>query len=175
MTDPDPAPIAPRPTRTLAANLTGLAGWMLAALATGAIGAVASVNAGAFYQSLDRPGWAPPGWLFGPVWTVLYVLMGLAAWLVWQRAGWRGARPALGLFLVQLVFNAMWSWFFFVWQLGGVAFFELLLLLGLIAAKVVAFWRVHRLAAALLLPYLAWVAFASALTWAVWRGNPGVL
>ena len=120
---------------------------------------------------MRKPAWAPPGWLFGPVWTVLYVLMGVAAWLVWRRAGWSGASGALSLFLVQLVCNAAWSWIFFAWRSGALAFADIVLLIVLIVATMLAFARVHGLAALLLLPYLAWVVFATALTYAIWRGN----
>ena len=145
--------------------------WVLVSLATGAIGALATRHAREFYASLVKPGWAPPGWLFGPVWTALYLLMGIAAWLVWRRAGWTGAAVALSLFLVQLACNASWSWVFFAWRRGALAFADILLLLGLIVATLIAFARVHRLAAVLLLPYLAWVIFATALTHAIWRAN----
>lgn len=153
----------------------GFAGWLLLAFATAAIGAAASVNAGDFYAELARPAWAPPGWLFGPVWSALYLLMGVAAWLVWRIRGFTGARTALTLFIVQLAVNALWSWLFFVWHLGGFAFAEVLLLWCLILATLLAFRRVSVLAALLLLPYLAWVTFASVLTFAVWRLNPGLL
>ena len=148
-----------------------LVGWLLATLATGAIGALSTRHARAFYAGLVKPGWAPPGWLFGPVWTVLYLLMGVAAWLVWRRAGWSGATTALSLFLAQLVCNALWSWIFFAWHRGDLAFAEIIVLFGLIVATVVAFDRVHRSAAVLLLPYLAWVTFAAALNLAIWRAN----
>ena len=153
----------------------GLIGWLLASLATGAVGALATRNAGEFYASLVRPAWAPPGWLFGPVWTTLYVLMGVAAWLVWRKGGWAGAAGALSLFMAQLVCNAAWSWFFFAWRRGALAFAGVVVLLGLIIATLVAFARIHRLAAVLLLPYLAWVTFATALTYAIWRANLGQL
>ena len=149
----------------------GLIGWLLATLAAGAVGALATRHARAFYGGLIRPAWAPPGWLFGPVWTALYLLMGVAAWLVWRTAGWTGATVALSLFLAQLICNAAWSWFFFAWRRGDLAFADVSLLLGLIVATIFAFAHVHRLAAILLLPYLAWVAFAAALTRAVWRAN----
>lgn len=149
----------------------GLIAWLLVSLATGATGALATANAREFYAGLVRPAWAPPGWLFGPVWTTLYLLMGVAAWLVWRRAGWAGAAGALVLFLAQLVANAAWSWIFFAWHRGALAFAEILLLLALIVATMVAFARVHRLAAVLLVPYLAWVGFAAAPTYAVWRAN----
>ena len=146
--------------------------WLVVSLAAGGVGALATRNAREFYASLAKPAWAPPGWLFGPVWTVLYVLMGVAAWLVWRSAGWGGASGALSLFLVQLVCNAAWSWIFFAWRSGALAFADIVLLLVLIVATMLAFARVHGLAALLLLPYLAWVVFATALTFAIWRGNP---
>lgn len=153
----------------------GLVVWLLLTFATAAIGAVASANAGAFYAQLTRPSWAPPGWLFGPVWSALYALMGVSAWLVWRARGFIGARIALILFITQLAANALWSWLFFVWHQGGLAFAEVLILWCLIVATVVSFWRISALATALLMPYLAWVTFASALTFAVWRLNPGLL
>jgi benzodiazapine receptor len=145
--------------------------WIAVSLAAGAVGALATRRAREFYASLATPSWAPPGWVFGPVWTTLYVLMGVAAWRVWQSAGWAGAAGALSLFIVQLVVNAAWSWCFFAWRRGALAFADIVLLLGLIVATMIAFARVDGLAAMLLLPYLAWVTFATALTWAIWRGN----
>jgi translocator protein len=150
----------------------GLAVWLAISFGAAAIGALASTQAGDFYQQLLRPDWAPPAWLFGPAWTLLYLLMGIAAWLVWSERGFRGARIALALFLVQLGVNALWSWLFFVWHRGALAFAEILLLWALIACTIVAFWRVRALAGALLLPYLAWVTFASALAYEIWQGNP---
>lgn len=153
----------------------GLLGWFLLVLAAAAIGGFASVSAGAFYGELVRPSWAPPGWLFGPVWFALYVLMGIAAWLVWRTCGFAGARNALLVFVFQLVANALWTWLFFVWRKGGLAFVEILLLWVLIAATIGLFWRVNRLSAALLFPYLAWVSFALALTLSIWQHNSGLL
>ena len=153
----------------------GLLGWLLLTFAAAAIGAFASANASAFYGELTRPFWAPPGWLFGPVWTSLYALMGVSAFLVWRARGFSGARSALVLFIAQLAANALWSWLFFVWHQGGLAFAEVLFLWCLIIATVVSFWRISILAAVLLMPYLAWVTFASALTFTVWRLNPTLL
>ena len=154
-------------------QLLGLLGWLLAAFAAGAVGAVASVDAASFYGQLSKPAWAPPAGVFGPVWSALYVLMGVAAWLVWRTPGRQ--RAALGLFAVQLAANALWSWLFFAWHRGALAAAEVLVLLALIVATIAAFWRTRPLAALLLVPYLLWVGFASALTWAVWRANPGLL
>ena len=138
-------------------------------------GAIASVRAGDFYQQLSRPAWAPPAEVFGPVWSALYVLMAIAAWLVVRAWGWPRAQPAIALYVLQLVLNALWTWLFFRWRLGWVAVVEILALWALLLLTVRAFWRVRRLAGGLLLPYLAWVTFAAALTYAVWRRNPGVL
>lgn len=156
-------------------QILGLAGWLIITFVAAAIGAAASVNAGTFYAQLVRPAWAPPGWLFGPVWTVLYLAIGVAAWLVWRAAGFRAARAALTLFLIQLALNALWSWLFFGWHLGAPAFADVLLLWVLIVATVIAFRRVQPLAAWLLVPYLLWVSFASVLNYAVWQLNPGSL
>jgi tryptophan-rich sensory protein len=156
-------------------QIVGFAGWLIIAFAAAAIGAVASAQAGSFYGQLVRPDWAPPAWLFGPVWTVLYVLMGIAAWMVWRDRGFRNARLALGLFLVQLALNALWSWLFFAWHLGAWALADIVVLWVLILATTIAFWRIKPMAGALLIPYLAWVGFACFLNHAVWRLNPLVL
>lgn len=161
--------------RTVRTQAIGLVGWLTLSFAAAAVGAVASANAGTFYQSLSRPGWAPPGWLFGPVWTVLYLLMGVSAWLVWRTRGWRHAPGALTIFLVQLGVNALWSWLFFVWRLGAASLAGVVVLWLLVAWTLLAFWRVRRLAGMLLVPYLLWVGFATALTYAIWRLNPQVL
>ena len=156
-------------------RLLGLVGWLAVSFAAAAIGGMASANAGEFYQQLVRPAWAPPAWLFAPAWTVLYVLMGIASWLVWRERGLRGARTALSLFLIQLAVNALWTWLFFVWHSGALAFGEILVLWVLIVCTVVAFWRVRPIAGGLLIPYLAWVTFASARTYALSQRNPTLL
>lgn len=144
---------------------------LLATAAAAAAGAVGSVRAPEFYAELAKPAWAPPGSVFGPVWTVLYLAMGVASWLVIRARGWPGARPAVALYLTQLAFNALWTWLFFVWRMGAAAAVEIVLLWILVLLTTRAFYRARPLAGALLLPYLAWIAFASALTWAVWRRN----
>lgn len=159
-------------TPSLWTRLAGLSGWLLLTFAAAALGAVASVDAASFYAQLSKPAWAPPAALFGPVWSVLYLLMGVAAGLVWNSPPPR--RTALTLFGVQLAANALWSWLFFAWHQGALAAVEVLLLLLLIMLTVRAFWRSSRLGALLLTPYLAWVGFASALTWSVWLRNPGM-
>jgi benzodiazapine receptor len=156
----------------------GLLGWLTLTFAAAALGARASIDAAAFYAQLVRPAWAPPAWLFGPMWSTLYLLMGLAAWLVWRERGVRGtggARIALGLFVVQLAVNALWSWLFFAWRQGAWAFAGVIVLWVLILATLIAFWRVRPLAGILLIPYLAWVTLAAALTYSVWLANPQLL
>lgn len=160
---------------SLAAQIAGLAGWLAGSFVTGGIGAIASARAAEFYRQLTQPPWAPPAWLFGPVWSVLYLLMGTAAWLVWRAYGFRAAATALGLFVAQLFVNALWTWLFFAWQQGGLALVEIVVLWLLIAATIGAFWRLHRVAALLLTPYLAWVTFAAALNLSLWRLNPATL
>ncbi len=137
--------------------------------------AYASRTSAAFYALLDKPAWAPPAWLFGPVWSTLYLFMAIAAWRVWRAAGWRRARGALAMYALQLVLNALWTWVFFAWRNGPWATAEVLTLWGGIVVTLLAFRRHDRPAAALLAPYLAWVSFASALTIAVWQRNPGLL
>jgi benzodiazapine receptor len=161
--------------RTFSNQALGLVGWFAATFVTGAVGAIASVSAATFYRELSQPSWAPPAWLFGPVWSALYVLMGIAAWLVWREHGFRGAATGLKLFVVQLIANATWSWLFFVWHQGALSLVEIVLLWSLIAGTIVAFWRLHRLAALLLVPYLLWVSFATGLSGSLWRLNPTIL
>lgn len=156
-------------------DVLGLVGWLAVSFAASAVGAIASIEARSFYGQLVQPAWSPPPWLFGPVWTVLYALMAIAAWLVWRIGGFRTNRIALALFLLQLALNALWSWIFFAWHRGALAFAEILLLWALIAATLVAFWRVRPLAGSLLIPYLAWVSFAAALNFALWQLNPEIL
>ena len=153
----------------------GLLGWLVATFAAGSIGAIASARAASFYAQLSQPTWAPPAWLFGPVWSVLYVSMAVAAWLVWRKHGFSGAATAFRLFASQLVANALWTWLFFTLHLGALSLAEIALLWLLIAATIVAFWPLHRLAALLLVPYLAWVSFASVLTLSLWQSNHAVL
>jgi benzodiazapine receptor len=150
-------------------QIFGLIAWLVISFATSSIGAVASIQAKSFYALLSQPVWAPPPWLFGPVWTVLYGMMAFAAWLVWRSGGLRNNRIALFFFSAQLILNALWSWLFFAWQLGAMAFAEIMLLWIFIVITVVLFWRVRPLAGAMLIPYLLWVSFAAALNYTLWQ------
>ena len=124
---------------------------------------------GDWYAALEKPSWNPPSWLFGPVWAVLYVLIGIAGWRLWRARA--EARTAYALWWAQLVLNALWSWIFFGLEAPGPALAEILLLLAVIAATMAASWRPCRSVAWLLSPYLAWVAFASVLNGTIWSLN----
>lgn len=150
-------------------TILGLCGWVLLCFAAASLGAV--FMPGEWYAALRKPAWNPPGWIFGPVWSALYTIMAVAAWLVWQRGGFAAHRRPLGLFLTQLALNAAWTPLFFGLHLPGVAFAEILLLWLAIAWTLAAFWRVHRTAAWMLAPYLAWVSFAALLNFTLWRLN----
>lgn len=126
---------------------------------------------GESYLQLQKPSWTPPGYLFGPVWSILYLSMGIAAWLVWRRAGLLKAKLALSLFAVQLILNGAWSWIFFGLHQPGLAFAEILVLWSMILVTMIAFWRVNRYAGMLFLPYIAWVSFAAILNYFIWQLN----
>ena len=153
----------------------GLAAWIAVTAVAAVVGGVASMDAKGFYDSLVQPAWAPPAWLFGPAWTLLYTLMAVSAWLVWRAHGFAGARTALSLYLIQLVANAAWTWLFFAHRAGGLAFADIVVLWLLVEMTVVAFARLHRGAAMLLVPYLAWITYAAALNYSTWKLNPGLL
>ena len=126
---------------------------------------------GVWYADLAKPAWNPPNWIFAPVWTFLYLLMGVAAWIVWRRVGWTRGRGPLGVFVLQLVLNFTWSWIFFGAHLMGWALVEIVVLWLAILLTIVLFSRRSVTAAALLVPYLLWVTFATALNAALWRLN----
>ena len=157
------------------ASFLGLLGWIGITAAAAALGSAAAANSREFYEGLQRPSWAPPGSVFGPVWTVLYLAMAVAAWMVWRARNFIGARVALFLFLVQLLLNALWTWLFFAWHQGALAFIDVVLLWVAVAMTMNLFRRVRPMAGTLLIPYLAWVSFAAVLTYVLWKANPGVL
>ena len=139
--------------------------------AAGIGGAVTTPKIATWYAALAKPSWNPPNWIFGPVWSVLYLCMAIAAWLVWRQGGLAGAATPLALFAVQLVLNLAWSWLFFGFENPGLAFVDIILLWAAIAATMVAFWFRSAIAGILFVPYLAWVSFAAVLNFVVWRLN----
>ncbi len=153
----------------------GLVASLILCFTASFIGAVGSMNAPSFYGQLVQPTWAPAPWVFGPVWTALYTMMAVAAWLVWRKGGWSQQTKLLTIFMVQLILNALWSWIFFAWTSGGWAFFEIIALWLMIAFTIYSFWRESRVAALLLVPYLLWVGFAAYLNFTLWQMNPAIL
>jgi tryptophan-rich sensory protein len=139
----------------------------------GVIGSIATVSSvRTFYTTLAKPSFNPPGWIFGPVWITLYAVMGIAAWIVWKKLGTDpGAKTALIFFIIQLVLNALWSHLFFGWHLLFIAFLEIVLLWIMILLSTIWFFRVSTTAGALMVPYLAWVSFASVLNYSIWALN----
>jgi len=123
-----------------------------------------------WYPQLRKPAGTPPSRVFGPVWTTLYVLMAISAWLIWREYGW-GALPALLIFFAQLALNVAWSGIFFGSRMPGVAFAEILILWLAIAFTIFVFYTLLPTAALLLVPYLLWVSYASYLNWGIWRLN----
>jgi tryptophan-rich sensory protein len=137
----------------------------------GVSGLTTTPNIANWYAGLSKPSWTPSDWVFGPVWSILYLSMAVAAWLVWRQNGWVGAAVPMVLFAVQLALNAAWSWLFFGLHSPGAAFVDILLLLVAIAATMTVFCRRSTVAGILFVPYLMWVSFASALNFAIWQLN----
>ena len=143
-------------------------------LAVGAVGGFAtSASVSSWYPTLAKPAWTPPSWVFGPVWTVLYLMMGFASWLVWRKRSENEpqVRRALGWYGLQLILNLGWSLIFFGLQQIGLALLEIVALWSTLLITLVNFWRIRRDAGGLLLPYLLWVTFATALNAAIWWLN----
>ena len=150
-------------------DVLGLAAFVVMCFGVSVLGGRATAPALAlWYPALAKPAWTAPSWVFGPVWTLLYPLVAVAGWLAWREG--RSRRTTL-LFLLQLALNAAWPWIFFGERRVDLAFACVVALWLAILGTILAFWRVSRGAAILLLPYLAWVGFAAALNLAIWRAN----
>jgi len=146
-----------------------LAGWIALSFSAALSGVL--VSADGWYADLAKPEWNPPSWVFGPVWTTLYVMMGVAAWLVWREGGWKERRVPLTLFVVQWLLNALWTPLFFGLHLVGWASVEIAVLWFAVAVTMVAFWRVKAWAGILFLPYFLWVTLATVLNFTIWKLN----
>ena len=156
-------------TRNRARDLLGLSFWLI--LTFGVATIASQFEPGSWYQMIAKPSWTPPGWVFGPVWSLLYLMMALSAWMVWRRRASRKVGLPLGFYLAQLIVNGLWSWLFFGRQMIGAALIDLILLVLLVAITLFLFARIDRRAAALLAPYFLWICFASALNFEIWRLN----
>jgi tryptophan-rich sensory protein len=156
-------------------NLFSLIVALAIPLLVGGIGGIATAQAiPTWYQGLEKPAWNPPAWVFGPVWTSLYILMGIAAWLVW-RMGWDvpRVRIALGVFALQLLFNLLWSLIFFGWQRTGLALAEIILLWFLVGITTLRFFSLKPLSGIMMAPYWLWTSFAAVLNASIWWLNRG--
>jgi translocator protein len=158
----------PTKPRTAAQTWLGLVVIGAAVALASVVGALAASSAAGQYAQLEQPSWAPPSWLFGPVWTVLYVMIAISGWLVWKRTG---LGKAMWVFTAQLVLNTLWTPLFFGADMFALAFVDIAALWVLIGLTIYQFAKVSRPAAALLVPYWAWVTFASALNFAIWQLN----
>jgi benzodiazapine receptor len=164
--------VVPKQEVTVKRKYGALAVFLAVVMLVSAFGA--QFDSGQWYAELIKPDWNPPAWVFAPVWSALYLMIAIAAWLVWTGGHAEGAR-ALGLWVSQLVLNGAWSWLFFGLHRPGWALGEMALLIAALALTLRAFYRIRPLAAWLLVPYLAWLLFAWALNFALWRLNGGGL
>ena len=158
--------------KTASTNWTGLIIWIAICFAAAGIGALMTTPAlSDWYVTLNKPAWTPPNGVFGPVWTLLYASMGLAAWMVWLQRTSRNVTPALSIFAIQLSLNIAWSGLFFGLHSPGAGLLAIVALWCAIAATILSFRRAVALAGWILVPYLAWVSFAMALNFEIWRMN----
>lgn len=157
---------------SLTRSLIGLGVWVGICCGAGFIGSIfTNPSIPTWYASLAKPSWTPPSWIFGPIWSALYVMMALAAWFVWRRGGLAAAFIPMALFMVQLGLNVTWPILFFGLHMPAVAFGGIVILWFAILATTIGFWQSTPIAGYLLLPYLVWVTFAAGLNFALWRLN----
>lgn len=155
-----------------AADWIGLAIFIAVCLGAAGLGSIATTpEINGWYQTIEKPSWNPPDWVFGPIWTTLYIMMAIAAWLVWRTDGFKTAGRPLILFALQLTLNVAWSWIFFGLHKPGWAFAGLVVLWLAIVATTAIFFQRSKMAGWLMVPYLAWVSFAGVLNFAIWRLN----
>lgn len=150
---------------------TGFVGWLIICFAAAWVGSLATP--GQWYAELEKPPFNPPDWMFAVIWTILYLLMAVAAWMVWKRKGFPGAAVPLTLFFIQLGLNVAWPWIFFSLQAPGWAFAEIILLWFSLLLTMSSFWIENPPAGALLVPYLGWISYAALINYTIWRMNLG--
>lgn len=151
------------------ASMAGLAGFILLLVLVASTGAI--FEPGSWYEALAKPAWTPPNWLFPVAWTILYMLIAVAGWLVWREVGFGAAALGFAFYFLQLALNAAWTWLFFGMHRMDLALADVAGMWLAIAATIVAFYAIRPGAAWLLVPYLAWVSYAGALNLALWRMN----
>lgn len=150
-------------------KIIGLIVWILICFIPAIIGS--QFGPGEWYQTLTKPEWNPPNWIFGPVWTLLYLLMGISVWIIWKDYGLKTAAIPIGFFVAQLILNALWSWFFFGLENVGLAFIDIVVLWTFILITLIMFWKLNTWSGVLLVPYIAWVSFATVLNYNIWQLN----
>lgn len=150
-------------------SILSLVVWLAICFAIASIGRIAKPDA--WYRGMNKPAWNPPDWMFAPVWAILFIMMAVAASLVWSKRGEAEVGLAIGLFVTQLSLNALWSWLFFGFHRPDFAFFEVIVFWLMILATTIEFWSISPTAGKLMLPYMAWVGFASFLNLVLWRMN----
>ena len=158
----------PRELTTLTSML-GLVGFLLLVFAVSSTGAM--FKPGSWYEALAKPVWTPPNWLFPIAWTMLYLMIAIAGWLVWRAVGFSAAGLAFVFYIAQLLCNAAWSWLFFGIHRMDLALIDIIVLWLAVVANIIAFYALHTGAAYLLVPYLLWVTYAAALNFAIWQMN----
>jgi len=150
-------------------DLMGLAFWIVLTFSVAAF--ASQFEPGVWYTTIAKPDWTPPGWLFGPVWGMLYLAMSISAWLIWRQRSQSAVSIPLGFYMMQLAVNGLWSWIFFGRQWIGLAFIDLITLVILVAMTLAVFLRIRKAAGLMLIPYLIWISFAAALNFQIWRMN----
>ncbi len=150
-------------------KIIGLVVWILICFIPAIIGS--QFGPGDWYQTLTKPEWNPPNWIFGSVWTLLYISMGISVWIIWKNYGLKTAAIPITFFIAQLILNALWSWFFFGLENVGLAFIDIVALWTLIFITLILFWKLNTWSGVLLLPYIAWVSFATVLNYNIWQLN----
>ena len=150
-------------------DLLELAFWVIVTFSVAAI--ASQFEPGEWYMNIAKPSWTPPGWLFGPVWSILYFSMGVSVWLVWRKRHKTAVSWPLAFYLAQLAINGIWSWLFFGRQWIGLALIDLVALVIMVVITIAMFLRIRETAGFLLLPYLLWISFAAALNLQIYRMN----
>jgi len=158
--------------RTPGRDILGLLGFLGLSLFVSGLGAaITASSVGNWYQTIEKPAFNPPDWVFAPVWTSLFIMMAVSAWRIWRRAGFKNARSALALYGLQLGLNLGWSAVFFGFQQIRPALAEIIVLLVVLIATTIAFWRIDRISGILFVPYVLWVGFATLLNASLWLLN----
>lgn len=154
---------------TTVASMLGLACFVLLVVAVASTGA--AFKPGVWYETLAKPAWTPPNWLFPVAWTLLYLMIAIAGWLVWREVGFAKAGLAFAFYFGQLLLNAAWSWLFFGLHRMDLALGDIVLMWIAVVANIITFYAIRPEAAYLLLPYLMWVSYAAALNLVIWNMN----